>query len=116
MPEVGPTVLIEAAAAHNPAPSASGLPYQQDPEATNPAVNPAGDQVIATAIPYFQWDNRDGRAMRVWSRRPLAPASAAPITKPVYPRSLSTADPLSRATRPRPPDLPTPTSRLRITP
>ena len=65
-PEVGPTVLIEAAATHNPAPSASGLPYQQDPEATTPAVNPAGDQVIATAIPYFQWDNRDGRAMRVW--------------------------------------------------
>jgi DUF1680 family protein len=65
-PEVGPTVLIEAAATHNPAPSASGLPYQPDPEATTPAVNPAGDQVIATAIPYFQWDNRDGRAMRVW--------------------------------------------------
>ena len=65
-PEVGPTVLIEAAATHNPAPSASGLPYQPDPEATTPAVNPAGDQVIATAIPYFQWDNRDGGAMRVW--------------------------------------------------
>jgi len=70
VPEVGPTVLIEAAAIHNPAPSASGLPYQQDREATSPAVNPAGDQVIATAIPYFQWDNRDGRAMRVW--QPLA--------------------------------------------
>ncbi len=69
VPEVGPTVLIEAAAIHNPAPSASGLPYQQDPEATSPAANPAGDQVIATAIPYFQWDNRDGRAMRVWMPR-----------------------------------------------
>jgi hypothetical protein len=66
VPEVGPTVLIEAAATHNPAPSASGLPHQQNPEATAPAANPAGDQVIATAIPYFQWDNRDGRAMRVW--------------------------------------------------
>jgi hypothetical protein len=22
--------------------------------------------VTAVAIPYFQWDNRDGRAMRVW--------------------------------------------------
>jgi uncharacterized protein len=66
VPDVGPTVLIEAATAHNPAPSASGLPYQQDPEATAPAANPAGDQVIATAIPYFQWDNRDGRTMRVW--------------------------------------------------
>ncbi len=66
VPDVGPTVLIEAATAHNPAHSASGLPYQQDPEATTPAANPAGDQVIATAIPYFQWDNRDGRTMRVW--------------------------------------------------
>ncbi len=73
VPEVGPTVLIEAAAIHNPAPSASGLPYQQDREATTPAGNPAGDQVIATAIPYFQWDNRDGRAMRVWL--PLAPSA-----------------------------------------
>ncbi len=24
------------------------------------------EPVTATAIPYFQWDNRDGRAMRVW--------------------------------------------------
>jgi hypothetical protein len=66
VPEVGPTVLIEGAAVRNPAPSASGLPYQQDPETTTPAVNPAGDQITATAIPYFQWDNRDGQAMRVW--------------------------------------------------
>ena len=69
VPETGPTVLIEAAAFHSPAPSASGLPYQQDPEATAPAENPGRDQVIATAIPYFQWDNRDGRAMRVWMPR-----------------------------------------------
>jgi uncharacterized protein len=69
VPGVGPTVLIDAPAAHNPAPSASGLPYRQDPAAATPAANPAGDQVIATAIPYFQWDNRDGRAMRVWLPR-----------------------------------------------
>jgi len=75
VPEVGPTVLIEAAAVHHPAPSASGLPYQQHPEATAPASIPAGDQVIATAIPYFQWDNRDGRAMRVWL--PVARPAAA---------------------------------------
>ena len=25
-----------------------------------------GTPVTAIAIPYFQWDNRDGRAMRVW--------------------------------------------------
>ncbi len=71
VPGVGPTVLIEAAALRQPTRSApahsvSGLPYQQDPETTTPAANPAGDQVTATAIPYFQWDNRDGQAMRVW--------------------------------------------------
>jgi DUF1680 family protein len=25
--------------------------------------------VTVIAIPYFQWDNRDGRGMRVWMRR-----------------------------------------------
>jgi uncharacterized protein len=29
----------------------------------------AGIPVPAIAIPYFQWDNRDGRAMRVWMPR-----------------------------------------------
>jgi len=80
-PGVGPTVLIEAAArrlptrtqpAHalptrtQPAHSAPGLPFRPDPAHADPAAEPAGDQVTATAIPYFQWDNRDGRAMRVW--------------------------------------------------
>jgi hypothetical protein len=74
LPGAGPAVLAGARATHHPAPSAPGLPYQQDPEATTPAASPAGDQVTATAIPYFQWDNRDGRAMRVW----LPPAPAAP--------------------------------------
>jgi uncharacterized protein len=27
---------------------------------------PADTPITAIAIPYFQWDNRDGRAMRVW--------------------------------------------------
>jgi uncharacterized protein len=26
----------------------------------------AGTPAMAVAIPYFQWDNRDGRPMRVW--------------------------------------------------
>jgi len=30
---------------------------------------PAADPVTAVAIPYFQWDNRDGHAMRVWLPR-----------------------------------------------
>jgi DUF1680 family protein len=29
-----------------------------------------GDPVTAIAIPYFQWDNRDGDAMRVWMPQP----------------------------------------------
>jgi DUF1680 family protein len=27
---------------------------------------PSADPVTAVAVPYFQWDNRDGRPMRVW--------------------------------------------------
>ena len=35
-----------------------------------PALSVApGQAVTAIAIPYFQWDNRDGRAMRVWIPR-----------------------------------------------
>jgi uncharacterized protein len=69
VPGIGPTLLVEAPARRHPATNASGPPYQPDPEDTAPAAQPAGDQVIATAIPYFQWDNRDGRAMRVWLPR-----------------------------------------------
>jgi hypothetical protein len=46
LPGVGSTVVITASAA--------------------PSAGRGGDQVTATAIPYFQWDNRDGRPMRVW--------------------------------------------------
>ncbi|MCW2909452.1 MAG: hypothetical protein JWL68_4241, partial [Actinomycetia bacterium] len=31
-----------------------------------PSGGSGGEQVTATAIPYFQWDNRDGRPMQVW--------------------------------------------------
>jgi uncharacterized protein len=64
VPGVGETVLIEADAARLP----------DDAGAASPA------PVTVTAIPYFQWDNRDGRAMRVWVpvASPLAAASAAP--------------------------------------
>ncbi len=36
---------------------------------------PAATPTTATAIPYFQWDNRDGHAMRVWIPR----ADAEPL-------------------------------------
>ncbi|SDK61121.1 hypothetical protein SAMN05421874_10957 [Nonomuraea maritima] len=54
----GRTVLIEtdAVAVHQPR---GGLPYTTKPLATSTAVT-------ATAVPYYQWDNRDGGAMRVW--------------------------------------------------
>jgi hypothetical protein len=31
-----------------------------------PSGDTGGGQVTASALPYFQWDNRDGRPMRVW--------------------------------------------------
>jgi hypothetical protein len=67
LPGVGPTVLVEAAAAEAAASRPGGLPYTGRPDA------PAAVSVAAVALPYFQWDNRDGRAMRVWL--PERPAS-----------------------------------------
>jgi uncharacterized protein len=76
--EVGPTVVIEAGATHLPAvqPPAGdrdGLPYLPEPAGVRQSGSAAGSgtavargTATAVAIPYFQWDNRDGRAMRVW--------------------------------------------------
>ncbi|MBB5867308.1 DUF1680 family protein [Allocatelliglobosispora scoriae] len=63
LPGVGRTVLIEAdaRAIHQPS---GGLPYGDHPP-------PASTAVTATAVPYFQWDNRDGGAMRVWLPHPF---------------------------------------------
>jgi hypothetical protein len=35
--------------------------------------------MAAVAVPYFQWDNRDGRAMRIWMplSRPGGPDTTA---------------------------------------
>jgi DUF1680 family protein len=52
LPGIGQTILVDTGAVQLPA-----------------AGDAAGEQVIATAIPYFQWDNRDGRAMQVWLPR-----------------------------------------------
>ena len=70
VPGVGATVLIEASAAALPPATGPGLPY-----GSGHAGQPAGDRVTVTAIPYFQWDNRDGAPMRVWM--PLADAAAS---------------------------------------
>jgi DUF1680 family protein len=61
LPGPGPTVVVEADAVRLPPLRRDGLPYRALPDAST-----AGAPVIAVAIPYFQWDNRDGRAMRVW--------------------------------------------------
>jgi DUF1680 family protein len=60
--EVGRTVLIEAETTAITQPTAIGLPYSTTP----PSELATTTSTTAVAIPYFQWDNRDGRAMRVW--------------------------------------------------
>jgi hypothetical protein len=45
---------------HVPAAGRSAYPDQPD----DPSA--AGQAATAVAIPYFQWDNRDGGPMRVW--------------------------------------------------
>ncbi len=64
LPGVGRTVLIEADAVRLPPAPPDGLPYGTAPPASLPA------PTTAVAVPYYQWDNRDGGVMRVWT--PLA--------------------------------------------
>ncbi|MGW5366021.1 glycoside hydrolase family 127 protein [Actinopolymorpha pittospori] len=61
LPDVGRTVVLSAEALAVSQPD-DGLPYSTRPPAQRSTSRP----VTATAIPYFQWDNRDGRAMRVF--------------------------------------------------
>ncbi len=78
LPGIGPTIVVTASAEHIPSAAHGGLPYLPSPDAGTGAV-PA----TAVAIPYFQWDNRDGQAMQVWMpvSRPESPASSgAPAT------------------------------------
>jgi DUF1680 family protein len=65
IPSIGPTVVIEADAVHLPPAASSGLPYYS----VRPDTGTPERAVAAVAIPYFQWDNRDGRAMRIWMPR-----------------------------------------------
>jgi DUF1680 family protein len=59
-PSLGESVALEIAASAVDAPAPAGLPYSAEPAEPRPS------PVTARAIPYFQWDNRDGGAMRVW--------------------------------------------------
>ena len=66
VPGVGDTVLVRAGAVRRAAPQQAGLPYHAAADEAQASGDSGGDQVTATAIPYFQWDNRDGRPMKVW--------------------------------------------------
>jgi uncharacterized protein len=61
LPGAGPTVVVEADAVRLPPAGRGGLPYFPLPDAST-----AGSPAVAVAVPYFQWDNRGGAAMRVW--------------------------------------------------
>jgi hypothetical protein len=61
---IGQTVVVEVSAAAMGARSPQGLPYTAPPPAGS--APDGARRLVATAVPYFQWDNRDGRAMRVW--------------------------------------------------
>jgi uncharacterized protein len=70
---IGKTVVIETGAVH--------LPVQAPLYSEHRAPAPDGT-ATAVAIPYFQWDNRDGRAMRIWlpltSENPASPTNHEP--------------------------------------
>jgi DUF1680 family protein len=59
-PVLGHTMLIETEAVALSRPPARGLPYHRAP---GPVTHRS---VRAIAVPYYQWDNRDGGPMRVW--------------------------------------------------
>jgi DUF1680 family protein len=65
LPEIGRTVTVEMDARPVRAGQPGELPYTQAvPAGPLGTVAAAGQR--ATAVPYFQWDNRDGQPMRVW--------------------------------------------------
>jgi DUF1680 family protein len=59
---LGRTVGIEVQASVLRQPASDGWPYSTVP----PEEVTTTQLARAFAIPYFQWDNRDGGAMRIW--------------------------------------------------
>ena len=90
LPGIDRTIAIQAPAVRLEPAGPDGLPYFSEPDpgtSRDPAVSPepdpgtSRDPAAAVAVPYFQWDNRDGRAMRVWMPRARpagSPAGAGP--------------------------------------
>jgi hypothetical protein len=65
LPEIGRTVTVDMDARPARAGRPDELPYTPTvPGGPLGSVASAGQR--ATAVPYFQWDNRDGQPMRVW--------------------------------------------------
>ncbi len=86
LPGIGPTIVVDADAMHLPPAAGGGLPYLPVPDASA-----TGSPAIAAAIPYFQWDNRDGQAMRVWM--PLGrPSGPVTTDRPAASRAALPAD------------------------
>jgi uncharacterized protein len=68
LPGIGSTVVIDTDGVHQAVSSPGTWPYRAtlgDPG--------AGEPVTVTAIPYFQWDNRDVAPMRVWMPHAAGP-------------------------------------------
>jgi uncharacterized protein len=61
LPGIGASVVIDTEAVPRTSGRPGSWPYQAAPGDAG-----TGDPVTVTAVPYFQWDNRDGRPMRVW--------------------------------------------------
>jgi uncharacterized protein len=80
LPGIGSTIRVAAEAVRLPAAGDDGLPYH--PQTDGDA---AAGAVTATAIPYFQWDNRDGRAMRVWLPLRQPAVASQPASPPARP-------------------------------
>jgi DUF1680 family protein len=74
LPGVGAAVTVTAGAQRLGADGQGGLPYQPQPDDSASSA-----AAMAVAIPYFQWDNRDGGAMRVWMPRGRPGAAAQPV-------------------------------------
>lgn len=64
LPGVGRTVVVRADA-YTVAQPRNGFPYSTTPPEALAHATPT----TAVAVPYFQWDNRDGGPMRVWLPR-----------------------------------------------
>ncbi|WP_320774770.1 glycoside hydrolase family 127 protein [Streptomyces sp. CRN 30] len=61
---LGPTVTLRTRAAAVTGAHEAGLPYRT---LGGPHADDTRGAVTATAVPYFQWDNRGDGAMRVWT-------------------------------------------------